>query len=99
MTLTIRKVIVLAIVAGVFLLANALVIAHWLNQAGVIDAAVSIRREFLTGTAITVIVALLILLTGPGRKVVGLGCRCTVCGHRQLGGDYCSDCGSRRRNS
>lgn len=95
MTLTLRKLIVLALVAGVFLLANALVIAHWLRDAGVIETAASIREEFLTGTAITVIAALLILLTTPGRQALGLGQKCSVCGHRQVGGRYCSDCGSR----
>lgn len=96
MTLTVRKCLVLALVAGVFLLANALAIAYWLRDAGVIDTATSIREEFLTGTAITVIVALLILLTTPGRKALGLGRKCSVCGHDQLGGNYCTDCGSRR---
>ena len=95
MTLTIRKCIVLALVAGVFLLANAMLIAHWLQDAGVIDAAASIRKEYLTGTAITIIAVLLILLTSPGRRAIGLGRQCSVCGHGQLGGKYCSDCGSR----
>jgi len=96
MTLAIRKLCVIAAVGGVFLIANALVLAHWLDTSGVIAAAVHVRREFLTGTAITVIVALLILLTTPAARGRGLlGTRCSVCEHHQLGGKYCSDCGSR----
>lgn len=96
MSLTIRKLCVIAAIGGVFLIANALVLAHWLNEVGVVAAAEHIRHEFLTGTAITVIVALLILLTVPATRAGGvLGTRCSVCSHHQLGGKYCSDCGSR----
>ena len=55
MTLGIRKVIVLGLVTGVFLTANALLVAGWLAEKGVIDFAKNIRAEYLTGTAITII--------------------------------------------
>lgn len=104
MTLTIRKLVVLAIVAGVFLVAHALTLAHWLSQSGAVDAAASIRREFLTGTAITVILALLILLVAPGgirgagasgAGASGVSVACPVCDRKHRGGAYCSHCGSK----
>ena len=55
MTLGIRKVIVLGLVVGVFLTGNALLVASWLADKGVIDCARNIRAEYLTGTAITII--------------------------------------------
>ena len=91
----IRKFIVVSLVGGVFLLANLFVVPGWLHERGLIDWARHVRAEFLTGTAITVIVALLILLTGAagGR---GLMRRCGVCHRRIAGGaQYCSDCGGR----
>jgi len=99
MRLGTRKVVVLGLVAAVFLVANALVVADWLNEKGIIDFAAGIRRDFLTGTAITIIVALLILLVRPrsegGTAARWFG-RCPVCDHRLLGGAaYCSECGSR----
>ena len=93
MTLRIRKLIVLGIIATVFLMGNALVLAHWLNEIGVIGWASWFRAEFLTGTAIAVIAALLILLVSPERApVIGRFAvrRCQVCDHvlnRQ--GRYC----------
>ena len=46
---------------GVLLMANLLVIAAWLSEAGFVEIADKIRSEFLTGTAITILAALLIL--------------------------------------
>ena len=66
MTLGIRKLIVVSLVGAVVLFANFLLVAHWLREKGVIDLAQHVRREFLTGTAITIIVVLLILLVPPG---------------------------------
>jgi len=65
MTLTIRKIIVLSCIGLILLLGNVLAVATWLAQKGVMDKANWIREEFLTGTAIAVIVALLILLVSP----------------------------------
>ena len=65
------------------------------RKLGAIEFATIIREEFLTGTAITIIVVLLILLVSPG-KGRGLIRRCPVCDHTLLGrGKYCSECGSK----
>jgi len=99
MTLGIRKFIVLGIVAAVFLAANALVLAHWLNEVGVTGWATWFRAEFLTGTAIAVIAALLILLVPASQVVTGATPwirRCPVCDHVLLRkGRYCPECGGR----
>ncbi len=99
MTLGIRKTIVLVLVASIFLLANMWLVMNWLQDKGVIDVAKHVRTEFLTGTAITIIVALLILLVKPAREAAGragLIRRCPVCDHRLLGrGSYCGACGSK----
>lgn len=96
MTLGIRKLIVLVLVAALFLVANLMFVAGWLQEKGVIDWARYIHKEYLTGTAITIIVVLLILLVGSrgdGRRLLR---RCPVCDHALLGrGQYCSDCGSK----
>ena len=68
MTLGIRKTIVLVLVAAVFLLANMWLVMNWLQDKGVIDMAKHVRTEYLTGTAITILVALLILLVKPARE-------------------------------
>jgi len=99
MTLGIRKLIVLVLVVALFLLANAWLVVNWLDEKGVVDGARYVRKEFLTGTAITIIIVLLILLVKPGTRAVsrlGLGRRCPVCDHRLLGrAVYCGDCGSK----
>ena len=96
MALGIRKLMVIGLVALIVAAANIMVIAAWLQQVGLIDWARWLQREFLTGTAITILIALLILLTPAGAGARGwLGRRCEVCGHHG-GGRYCSECGSRR---
>ena len=99
MTLGIRKLVVLVLVAAVFLLANVWLVVNWLETAGAVDFAKHVRKEYLTGTAITIIIVLLILLVKPGREAAGrfgLLRRCPVCDHRLLGrGKYCGECGSR----
>ena len=96
MSLTIRKVIVLGLIGIVFLMANILVIANWLSDAGVAEKADWVRREFLTGTAIAVIVVLLILLVNPVGRVRSLGRTCPVCDDRiGRGVRYCGECGSK----
>lgn len=99
MTLGIRKVIVLGLVAVVFLTANVLFVANWLAEKGIIDVAKHIRAEYLTGTAITIVLVLLILLVKPGKELVsnsGLVRRCPVC-DKSLTGEvkYCGECGSK----
>lgn len=99
MALGIRKLIVLVLVAAVFLLANVWLVVSWLEDKGVIDGARYVRKEYLTGTAITIVIVLLILLMKPGREAVGrffLIRRCPVCDHRLLGrAKYCGECGSK----
>ena len=98
MTLGIRKVIVLGLVIVVFLMANALLVASWLADKGVIDFAKNIRTEYLTGTAITIVVVLLILLVNPAKATTraALLRRCPVCDKVLVGmAKYCGDCGSK----
>jgi len=96
MSLTIRKVIVLALIGAVLLVGNILLVANWLSERGVVDWARNIRSEYLTGTAITIIVVLLILLVSPKPGARGLVRRRPVCDHVLLGrGSYCSECGSK----
>ncbi len=99
MTLGIRKLIVVSLVGAVVLFANFLLLAHWLQEKGVIDLAQHVRREFLTGTAITIIVVLLILLVGPGRSLARAWTatrHCPVCDTvLRDEGKYCGQCGSR----
>ena len=70
-----------------------------LAEKGIEEKANWIRHEFLTGTAIAVIVALMILLVNPksGRSMaLGLIRRCPVYDHRLIGSpNYCGDCGSK----
>ena len=96
MTLGIRKCAVAALIGGVFLIANALLVSHWLQQIGAVEFASYLRQEFLTGTAITIIVVLLILLVSPKATSGSLFRHCPVCDHRLLGrGKYCGECGSK----
>ena len=98
MSLTIRKIIVLGLIGIIFLTANILVVANWIAETGIADKAVWVRKEFLTGTAIAVILALLILLVSPkvSGRAVGFTRRCPVCDKRLIGNpNYCSECGSK----
>ena len=78
---------------------NIWLVVNWLDEQGVVHGARYVRREYLTGTALTIIVVLLVLLVKPGREAAGrsgLIRRCPVCDHRLLGrAKYCSECGSR----
>ncbi len=58
MALGIRKLIVVGLVAAVFVAANALLLAHWLDKTGVIGWAAFVRQDFLTGTAVTILLVL-----------------------------------------
>ncbi len=96
MTLTIRKIIVLGIIGAVLLIGNILFVANWLSGKGVVDWAQNTRAEYLTGTAITIVIALLILLVSPKARTRGFVRRCPVCDHVLLmRGSYCSECGSK----
>ena len=96
MSLTIRKVLVLGLIGSILLLGNVLFVANWLAEHGVVDWARGIRAEYVTGTAVTIIVVLLILLVSPRAKSGGLIRRCPVCDHVLVSrGSYCSECGSK----
>ena len=98
MSLTLRKIVVLGLIGMVFLTANILVVANWIAETGISEKADWVRREFLTGTAIAVILALLILLVNPtaSSRAVGFTRRCPVCDKRLIGNpSYCGECGSK----
>ena len=96
MTLGIRKFIVVGLVGVLLLLGNFILVANWLQEKGVIDWAKDARKEYLTGTAITIIVVLLILLVRPAGGLLRSKRRCPVCDHVVASaGQYCSDCGSK----
>ena len=98
MSLGIRKIVVIGIIGAIFLTGNVLLIANWLSEKGVPEKANWVRENFLTGTAVTIIVVLLILLVSPknSSKVFGFVRRCPVCDHRLIGrANYCGDCGSK----
>ena len=99
MTLTIRKIIVLGLIGMIFLMANILVVTNWLAEKELAEKANWLREEFLTGTAIAVIIALLVLLVNPkstSSRAVGFIRRCPVCDKRLIGNaNYCGECGSK----
>ena len=98
MSLIARKIVVLGLIGIIFLLANILVVANWISDTGVAEKADWVRREFLTGTAVAVILVLLILLISPRNasgKAMSFARRCPVCDKRLIGNvDYCGECGS-----
>jgi rRNA maturation endonuclease Nob1 len=97
MNLTIRKIIVLGLIGIIFLTANILVVANWIAETEIAEKAGWLRKEFLTGTAIAVILTLLILLVNPkSSRAVESVRRCPVCDKRLVGNlDYCGECGSK----
>lgn len=90
-----RKLLVVGVIVMVLTLANAGTILAWLQELGVLPLVEHIRSKYLTGTAIAVIVALLVLL--PSRAVWAICVRrCPVCDAVMLQpGRYCGECGSR----
>ncbi len=80
-------------------MANILVVASWIDETGISEKAGWLRREFLTGTAIAVILTLLVLLVSPKNtagKAIGFIRRCPVCDKRLVGkANYCGECGSK----
>jgi len=98
MSLTIRKIIVLGLIGLIFLTGNILLIANWLAEKGIEQKANWLREEFLTGTAIAVILTLLVLMVSPkaSNRAVSFTRRCLVCDKRLIGNpNYCSECGSK----
>ncbi len=95
LSLGIRKLLVLGLVGGILLLGNIWLVVNWLDEKGAIDGARYVRKEYLSGTAVTIIVVLLILLVKPGREARLLR-RCPVCDHVLVGRkQYCGECGSK----
>ena len=64
----IRKIIVIGLVVLIVVTSQLLYLAQWFSDKGVIDWAKNIRAEYLTGTAISIIIVLLVLLVGPKTK-------------------------------
>jgi len=99
MSLTIRQSFVLGLIGVIFLMANILVVANWIADSGIAEKAGWVRREFLTGTALAVILVLLILLVSPRNvrsKSISFARRCPVCDKRLVDNvNYCGECGSR----
>ena len=99
MSLTVRKMIVLGLIGIIFLMANILVVANWISDTGIAEKAGWLRREFLTGTAIAVILALLVMLVNPRNttgQAISFTRRCPVCDKRLIGSpNYCGECGSK----
>jgi len=95
MTVAIRKRYVAGTIVLILCLANLNAFVSWLYAIGLIPWAQRVCDEYLTGTAITVIVAILIVV--PSSSVVATCvCRCRVCDALLLRrGRYCPDCGSR----
>ena len=95
MSIAKRKLLVASVIVMVLVLANAGTIVAWLCEIGLIPLAEYLRAEYVTGTAIVVIMALLIML--PSRAVWAmLARRCSVCDAVMLRrGKYCGECGSR----
>jgi len=65
-----KRNVVIAVVA-ILVLANVWPLAQWVTEAGLVDVAQTIRAEFLTGTAITIIAVLAYLLpdrSAPSRQ-------------------------------
>lgn len=92
-----RKLIVITIMATILIMAGLPAITAALDRVGLVPLARSICAEYLTGTALAIILALLILL--PSRRRIRVMLRphmCVVCGeHIRPGGRYCPACGSR----
>jgi hypothetical protein len=96
MTLTMRKVAVAGSIIVVLLLANAVAIAEWLARLGLVGLAQGLRQECITGTAITIIVVMLLLFVRPAGIGPMSARRCPVCDHQlDRAGRYCPECGSR----
>ena len=92
-----RKLIIIAAIGLVLLFAGLPSIVAWLDRIGLIEGAASLKAEYLTGTAITVIIVMLIMLPSTYR-ISFSPCtdRCAVYGALlRARSRYCPACGSR----
>ena len=62
MTTVLRKLLVLGMVAMVLMLASIYEVVRWLTRLGVTDIAEHVADRYLTGTAVAVIVVMVLLL-------------------------------------
>jgi hypothetical protein len=62
MTTILRKLLVLGMVAMVLMLASIYEVVRWLTRLGVTDMAEQVADRYLTGTAVAVIVVMVLLL-------------------------------------
>ena len=99
MTLARRKTLIISALLAIIVLANFGNLARWLDRVGVIGWAQGLRHEYLTGTAVTIIVVLLMLIVPQSRVLIigrGAQSRCRVCDSvLDRPGRYCPTCGSR----
>ena len=95
MTLASRKRLVTGSVLLLIGFANLGMFVSWLETLGVLAWARRVCEQYVTGTSVTVIAALLILL--PSGTVIAICAqRCRVCDALLLRrGKYCGECGSR----
>jgi len=96
LSLGIRKMIVVGLIGTVLLMGNIVLVINWMQAQGWIEWAQSVRHDYLTPTALTIVVVLLILLVKPRDESAGWIRRCPVCDHMTGGNkNYCGDCGSK----
>jgi hypothetical protein len=95
MTLASRKRLVAGSALLLIGLANLGMFVNWLETLGVLAWARRVCDQYITGTSVTVIAALLILLPS-GTVIAVCAQRCKVCDVLLFRrGKYCSECGSR----
>lgn len=99
MTLKNKKLTMIGTIATLLLLANLWELVAWLDELGLIGWAERLEMKYLSGTAITIILVLLILqpvYPPKEHRRRGPAQRCRVCRrptHRAA--RYCAECGSR----
>ena len=92
-----RKLIVITAMIVVLTIAGLPAITVALDRSGVIPLARAIRAEYLTGTAITIIIGLVVLVPSVSRVWLRTQVtHCPVCDQQlRQRGRYCPTCGSR----
>jgi formate hydrogenlyase subunit 3/multisubunit Na+/H+ antiporter MnhD subunit len=68
MTTFLRKLLMLAVIAVVLVLASIYEVVRWLTHLGVPEMADRVSERYLTGTTIAVVVALVFLLRSDRRR-------------------------------